>query len=329
MNCKHIVTNKNNGLLIPILSALLLISLTISSGCSVGSTDSDSNERPVGVGGEEVGDDVSSHLVYRGTKKVRPCPTRIAQGPNGNFYVTDPLSGAVFIYDASLNLTGELKDLDRPLGIAVDAAGNIFVGNNGRDNVEVYANGSLKSTIDAGNIKMPNDMAIDLDGNLYVVDSLSNMVKVYSSSGIWLRNIGAPGSGSGELSFPVAVTISSDRLYVADQGHAMVQVYGLSGNFVTSFGGPVEAFSSEYVGRFAKIQSLAFDAQGRLHTADSYLNIIQVFNADTGESLDAYGTFGKDIGQLNLPLDITITNSGQVLVTNAGNGRVEIINTLQ
>ncbi len=329
MICKHTFANKNNGLIIPILSGLLLISLTISYGCSIGSTDSDSHEPPSGIAGEEPGAIISSHLGNMATKRAKPCPTRIAQGPNGNFFVTDPLSGSVFIYDASLNLTGQLKDLDRPLGIAVDPAGNIFVGNNGRDNVEVYANGSLKSTIDPGNIKMPNDMALDNDGNLYVVDSLSNMVKVYNSAGQWLRNIGAPGSGSGELSFPSAVTIFSDKLYVADQGHAKVQVYGLLGNFITSFGEPVEAFSSDYVGRFAKIQSLAFDAQSRLHTVDSYLNIIQVFNADTGEPLDAYGVFGKDYGQLNLPLDITITNSGQVLVTNAGNGRVEIINTLQ
>ncbi len=277
---------------------------------------------------------LSSPLVNLSVKNTNGYPTRLAQGPNGNIYVTDAAAGSVFIYNPNLILSGEMKNFDQPLGIAVDADGNLFVGNNGRDNIEVYtANGEFKFAIDDGNILMPSDIALDNSGNLYVADSMSHMVKVYTSSGQWLRNIGQPGDNDGELNFPSAIALShnpdSGVLYVADQGHSKVQLYDLSGNYITSFGQAVSAFSSDWQGRFAKIQSLSFDHLGRLHAADCYLNKIQIFdtavNSNQDRYIDAYGEFGLSAGQLNLPLDIHITENGQVAVTNAGNHRVELM----
>ncbi len=261
-------------------------------------------------------------------KNSNKYPTRIAKGPDGNFFITDALAGSVFIYDTNLNLSGELKNLDLPLGIAVDQAGTIFVGNNGRDNVEVYGNnGLLHSVIDSGNILMPNDMTLDQDGNLYVVDSLANTVKVYSALGNLLRSIGGPGDGDGEFKFPVSLTISytqaSGQLYVADQGHGKIQVYDLLGNYLRSFGEKIPAFSSTWEGRFTRLQSLSFDSTGRLHAADCYLNKIQILNSVTGEFINSYGSFGSAAGQLNLPLDIIVINPGLTVVANNGNHKVE------
>jgi len=291
---------------------------------------------------------VSSQTVDLSVKHANDYPTRIAQGPDGKFYVTDALAGSVFIYNSHFDLAGkligiagELKGFDSPLGIAVDTEGNIYVGNNGRDNVEVYrADGIFKRTIDDGNIEMPNDMVLDLKGNLYVVDSKADMIKVYDPAGQWLRDIGGPGNGTGNLNFPVSAVIvhsPSDQddsavLYVADQGHAKIQVYDLSGSPITSFGEKIAAFSSDWQGKFAKIQSLDFDSQNRLHVLDCYLNKIQILNPDVtlapgaDRYIDAYGEFGHNKGQLNLPMDIFIIDSSQMMVTNAGNHKVEKIN---
>ena len=193
---------------------------------------------------------VTSQAVDLSIKNTNNYPTRIAQGPDGKFYVTDALAGSFFIYNGNFNLAGEL------IGIV------------------------------------------------------------------------------GELNFPVAIAIhynnqsQGELLYVTDQGHAKVQVYDLLGKFITSYGEKVAAFSSDWEGKFSKIQSLAFDEQDRLHALDCYSNKIQILDPGTGQYLNAYGTFGSDMGQLNLPLDIFITNSGQVVVTNAENHRVEIIYTI-
>lgn len=273
-------------------------------------------------------------------KNENTYPTRIARGSDGNFYVTDAMAGSVFIYNADLQLVGELKGLEKPLGIAVDPNGNIYVGNNGRDNVEVYrADGVYKTTIDDMNIIMPTDIILDLKGNIYVVDSKADSIKVYNAEGQWLREIGGPGDSDGNLKFPVAAAIAhtaydqddSGLIYVADQGHAKIQVYDLSGNFITSFGEKVAAFSSDWEGKFSKIQSLAFDSQNQLLILDCYLNKMQILDPDpdllpdVDRFIDAYGEKGTDPGQLNVPMDFLITDSDKIIVTNAGNNRVENI----
>lgn len=255
-------------------------------------------------------------------------PTRLAEGPQGDIYVSDAMVGSVFVYDAALSPLSEIGDLDRPLGVAVDGLGQVYVGNDGRDNVEVYSGGVLVSVIDEGGIQMPNDIAIDEDGNVYVVDSLSDTVKVYAADGTWLRDIGFPGEGDGSLLFPAAVSIAyggTPELYVADQGRSAVQVFDLAGNFVRTLGGPVPAFSPDWQGRFVRLQSLAIDGQGALHAADSHACRVQIVDPQTGVHQGSYGDYGAEPGQLDLPLDVLITQSGQALIADAENGRIQLL----
>lgn len=261
-------------------------------------------------------------------KNSNTYPTRIAHGPGDKLYVSDVEVGSVFIYDGQRNLVGELKNLARPLGVAVDTKGNIYVGNDGRDNIEVYSSSGVKQFV-IENIKMPNDLALDIDGNLYVVDSPYHTVKVFNSTGQWIRNIGSAGENEGEFKFPVSVTVGcrtgNGEVYIADQGHAKVQVFDLQGNFLRAFGGRVPSFSSDWEGKFVRLQSLAIDKTGRLHAADCFMNNVQILDADTGDYINSYGEFGTEVGKLNLPLDISITEIGHVVVTNTGNKRVETI----
>ncbi len=284
---------------------------------------------------------VTAQAMDLSVKNANNYPTRITTDPGQDFYVTDAFAGSVFIYNTDLGLIKELKGFDSPLGIAVAPSGNIYVGNNGRDNIEVYnADGVLQSTIDDGNILMPNDLALDLKDNLYVVDSQADVIKVYNSSGQWLHDLGGAGDSAGNLNFPTAIAIAhtpydqdeTALIYIADQGHAKVQVYDISGNFITSFGEKIAAFSSDWEGKFSKIQGLAFDDLGQLHVLDCYLNKIQILNPDVALAqdadrfIDAYGEAGTNRGQLNLPMDIFITESGNTVVTNAGNQKIEKIN---
>jgi len=255
-------------------------------------------------------------------------PTRLAEGPQGNFYVSDAKLGAVFVYDAALNPVTEIGDLDKPLGVAVDDLGRVYVGNDGRDNVEVYSGGIQVSVIDPGGIQMPNDIVIDGDGNVYVVDSLADTVKVYNAGGTWLRDIGFPGEGNGSLMFPAAVTIAygaATELLVADQGRSEVHVFDLAGNFLRAFGGQVGGFSPEWHGLFVRLQSLAIDGTGALHAADSHACRVQIVDPVTGTFQGSYGDYGAGSGEFDLPLDVLITQSGQALVADAENGLVKLL----
>ena len=256
-------------------------------------------------------------------------PTRLARGPHGRFYVSDATADAVFIYDEELALVGEIAGPERPLGVAVDAVGRVYVGSDGMDEVQVYDDiGRLVGTVGSGRLTMPNDLALDEQGRLFVCDSRAGTVRVYDAEGVWLHDIGRLGDGDEDLRFPSAVAVGpldgdEPHLFVADQGHARVQVYTLDGEFVFGFGERAEAFSPDWEGRFAQLQSLAVAGPGRRHGVASYMNVVQLYDPDEGRYLGHYGGYGRQPGELNLPLDILVTPGGRVLVTNAENHRLE------
>ncbi|MFO1522686.1 MAG: cadherin domain-containing protein [Kiritimatiellia bacterium] len=256
-------------------------------------------------------------------------PTRIARGIDGQVAVSDPSQNSVFIYDGGLNLLGELKQLGTPLGVAVDGDGRIYVGNDDRDNVEVYdRSGNLIRSVGGGVLKKPSDLALDLAGNLYVADSEQDRVSVFDAAGTLLRHIGATGTGNGRFMFPVSLDIAypagaaGGELVVADQGNGRVQVFDLAGTFLRKFGTKPTEFTTTWTNYFNSIQSVSVDDLGRIHALDAYLNKVQVFSPE-GVFAEAYGEFGTDPGRINLALDIVCAGDGRVLGANSGNGRVE------
>ena len=276
-------------------------------------------------------------------------PTRVSWTANGGYYVTDSKVNALFIHDGEGNLTGQLRGLNQPLAVTSDAKGRIYVGNNGRNNVEIYsAGGVLLRVIDNGNLMMPNDLALDREQNLYVLDSQSRMVKVYNPDGVFLRRIGNAGSGDGQFTFPIAMAVNYrlvddvevGEIFVADKKSSRIQVFDLAGNYLRSFGGPVEESSggmmswfsggSTWVweGRFVGIQSLAFDQHGRLHALDSFQDNVQILDPVTGAYIDHYSAFLEDTGA-HLQLDIDISPEGRVIMTNVATRSVELIYTVQ
>lgn len=257
-------------------------------------------------------------------------PIRITEALDRRLYVTDAKSNSLFILN-NLLTEAELQQLDQPLGVAVDSTGNIYVGNDGRDNVEVYdATGNKLRDIGIGHIQMPNDLAFDLAGNLYVVDSLANNVQVYAPNGELLRTI-----GDTLFQFPASLTIAynvpgggAGELYVADQGHAKIQVFTLTGTLLRSYGARLQMEEPDWHGKFVQIQSLAMDQMGRLHVLDSALNNVQILDPMNGSYIEHYASMGTAEGELYLPLDIFITSDNQTMVTNNGNHRIDMIHDM-
>jgi DNA-binding beta-propeller fold protein YncE len=256
-------------------------------------------------------------------------PSRIAVAA-GLYYVSDARAKAIYIYDSALNRVGELTDVGDVLGIAVDARGRIYVGSARERCVNVFDRDGVRlRSLGQGILRMPSDLALDPRGNLYVADSRANRVTVFGVDGDWVRHIGAEGPDA--LQFPSAVAIARSaagsgrtlELYVADQGHSEIKVYDLEGRLLRRYGEPTEAFSDQWEGRFVRLQSLAVDARGRVHALDSCMNLVQVLDAQTGEFLGSYGEFGTGPGQLKLPLDLLIAPDQRIIVTSAGNGRLE------
>ncbi len=79
-------------------------------------------------------------------------PTRLAVF-KGDLYVTNTNSGTVTVYKISTGsevIAKRITGLSRPLGVGVDTAGNVYVAENGANDVAVYsASGSFRGSVNA------------------------------------------------------------------------------------------------------------------------------------------------------------------------------------
>jgi len=271
--------------------------------------------------------------------------TRIAAARNltGDYYVTDAKVGSVFIYDSNLVLTGELKGLAKPLGIAVNALGQILVGNDKHNNVEVYDpdTGQKLATFGESEIETPSSIMLDSLGRVYVTDAGSNTVYVYDSAYNLVANVGKPGRDISQLRGPANALLSPDEseLFVLDRLNKRVQVYDPDNSNPDSdwlrgfgFAGTPGTDCSWFTGvckipgapEFTRIQAMDFDTTGKLHVLDVFHAAITVFNAQTGAYLTMYGTYGLNAGQLKSPVDLLI-ETDRVLVVDGGKNTIEVL----
>jgi hypothetical protein len=76
---------------------------------------------------------------------------------------------------------------------------------------------------------------VDTEGNVYIADGQARDVRVFDASGTYLRTIGSPGSGPGELGLAMNGVFVVDReVVVPDLGNARVNYFELGGPFIVS-----------------------------------------------------------------------------------------------
>lgn len=191
-------------------------------------------------------------------------PISLALDGRRKLYVADATLRRVLIYDdlgLFLNEIGSPDELERPTGVAVDAAGE----------------------------------------RIYVIDRASNesdahRVLVYGADGRKLGEIGRRGSGEGEFNVPVqGVVDSQGRLHVLDAGNFRVQTFDAEGRYLRAFGRVGNG-----VGQFARPRSIACDPDDNLYVTDASFGNVQMFDPEgrlllamgKGARIDRPGRFG-------------------------------------
>jgi len=225
-------------------------------------------------------------------------------------YVCDTELGAVVIADfvkhrmSTLAAEGE-GELKSPLNMTVDADGNLYVADAGRNQVVIYDNKENYSAAigKAGEMK-PRDVAVGPD-KIYVADLQKHCVRVFSKATREpLFDIPRGADATNEevqLQTPTNLALDSrGRLYVADTGHFRVKVFDADGKFIHSVGE-----FGEGLGQFTRLKGIAVDRDKRLYAVDAMSQVVQMFN-DEGRMLTYFGNplAGREFQ--NLPAKVVV-----------------------
>ena len=261
-------------------------------------------------------------------------PSAVAVDPVGNLYIADALNGTVRKVTATNGTISTVvgnnantysgdggpavsAQLNKPNGVAVDDAGNLYIADTANSLIRAVAPGTgvintvaghyapyspinLTDGILAtqGSLAVPAGIALDSSGNLYIADSQECRVrKVTATSGIITTIAGGVTNAGG---FP----------------------NGYAGD-----GGP--ATSSQLNAPYG----VAADAAGNVYIADTYNNVIRevtaatgIINTVAGGGVGYVGDGGQALNAgLKLPTGVTLDSAGNVYIADQGNNAIRKI----
>jgi sugar lactone lactonase YvrE len=226
------------------------------------------------------------------------CALGLASADAQNFYLSSYYSVAEYSSSGTL-LQTLTSGISFPQGLAVDANGNVYVGNYAYGTVWQFGpNGNLITSSFISGLNAPTGLAI-YNGDLYVANQNGNTVSEYDLNG----NLINPAYASG-LHTPRGLAFnSSGDLYVANYGNNTVSEFGPAGNLMANFG---SGLSSPY--------GLAVNSADDLFVANYLANgYISEFDPN-GNLIDSQFISSG----LNSPAGLAFEN-GNLFVVNAGN----------
>ncbi|HWR72167.1 MAG TPA: 6-bladed beta-propeller, partial [Nitrospirota bacterium] len=247
---------------------------------------------------------------------------------NSKLVVTDLRKRGVLIFDLAakrMNFMGGEGNLQTPASAVMDAAGNVYVADAGKDRILIYdPNGDYRTAFVIKDSK-PVALAInDRTGRLYVVDRKSHRVVVLSLEGKELFSFGRQGKEDGEFNIPLGVALDgNNRIYVLDSGNFRVQQFDENGKFLLKFGS-----AGDRHGFFSNPKGIALDSDGHLYVTDAAFNNFQIFNQQ-GDVLLSVGRMGSAPGYLYLPGGIAIDENDRIYVADQFNARIQVFQYLK
>jgi hypothetical protein len=233
-------------------------------------------------------------------------PSGVAVDATGNIFVADASNykirkitsgGVVSTFAGSGSYgntdgTGTAASFGTPYGIAVDAAGNVYVAEQGNNKIRKITSAGVVSTLagsvyqgatdgtgTAARFYFPSGVAVDAAGNIFVADSYNHKIRKITPSGVvsTLAGSGSVGATDGigtAASFysPWGVGVDAvGNVYVADAGNQKIRKITPVG-VVSTLAGSGSAGTTDGTGTVASFNNptgVAVDAAGNVYVADA------------------------------------------------------------
>ncbi|CAJ0815220.1 NHL repeat-containing protein [Ralstonia flaminis] len=292
-------------------------------------------------------------------------PIGVAVDASGNLYVADSNNnmirkitpaGVVSTLAGSTTAghadgTGSAASFYQPIGLAVDASGNVYVADSNNNMIRKITPAGVVSTLAgsttaghadgtgaAASFNIPSCVVVDASGNLYVSDAFNNQIRKITPAGVVSTLAGsttaghADGTGSAaSFSAPRGMAFdASGNLYVADQGNSMIRKITPAGVVSTLAGSTTRGFAdgTGSAASFANPSGVAVDASGNVYVADYANNEIRkITPAGVVSTLAGSTTSGSADGtgsaaSFNGPYGVAVDAGGNVYVADVFNNMI-------
>ncbi len=302
------------------------------------------------------------------TQLVVTVPALSGTGPVAARVHGDSATGPVFTYQyqyvvttlagngaqGTIDGSGTAASFNYPIGIAVNASGNLYVGDQFNEKVRQITpggtvttfagNGSVGSTDGAAATAAfyyPTGIAVDASGNIFVTDLGGNTIREITPAGAVTTVAGTGGTGSlngpaasATFSEPSGIAVDgSGNLFITDASNNKIREIS-SGGVVSTFAGSGAIGSADGTGTAASFYypyGIAIDGSGNLYVADARNNEIRkITSAGIVTTFAGSGSPGAADGTgtsatLNYPTGIAIDTAGNLYVADNSNNEIRMI----
>ena len=250
-------------------------------------------------------------------------------------------------------------------GVAVDAAGNIYIADNLNNRIRVVNTAGVISTI-AGNgtgafygdygtasaSQVHGPLALCFDAaytNLYIADGFNARVRqINIPSGVITTVAGNGSAGfSGDLNYATSAQIdgpndvavdAAGNIYIADQNNNRIRMVNTAGAINTIAGNATSGYSGDggpaTAASLYQPDAVAVDAAGNVYIADTYNNRVRMINTAgiittiAGNGVNAYSGDGSPAtsASLSSPNGLAFDAAGNLYISDSGNMAIRMLN---
>lgn len=234
----------------------------------------------------------------------------LSDGGTAMVYVSNANTNTIAKFDSAGNGSVFASGLNNPVGLAVDAAGNIYVANSSHSSntgsIWKFTPGGVSSVFASSGLDFPTGLAFDTSGNLYAANSQTAVIKRFSpAGGVGTVFVADPGNNSVMWS-PYGIAFDSGgNLYAANFTSQTIE------KFTT--GGVASLFANAGV---VNPEGLAFDAADNLYVANYGDNTVRKYTPG------GVGSVFANTG-LHNPAGIAFDGSGNLYAVNQNTNTVE------